>query len=63
MSGYELAERLRQAQPGAACRFVALTGYGQAEDRERSSAAGFDAHMVKPVDLDALDRLLADGPI
>ena len=61
MSGYELAERLRQAQPAADCLFVALTGYGQAEDRERSTAAGFHAHMVKPVDLDALDRLLAGG--
>ena len=63
MSGYELAERLRQAQPSAACLFVALTGYGQAEDRERSSAAGFHAHMVKPVDLEALDRLLAGGTL
>ena len=63
MSGYELAERLRQAQPGAGCLFVALTGYGQAEDRERSAAAGFHAHMVKPVDLEALDRLLAGGTL
>ena len=61
MSGYELAERLRHAQPQAGCLFVALTGYGQAEDRERSRAAGFHAHMVKPVDLEALDRLLAGG--
>ena len=42
---------------------MALTGYGQAEDRERSTAAGFHAHMVKPVDLDALDRLLAGGTL
>ena len=61
MSGYELAERLREVQPAADCLFVALTGYGQAEDRERSTAAGFHAHMVKPVDLDVLDRLLAGG--
>ncbi|MCY7318811.1 MAG: response regulator, partial [Ramlibacter sp.] len=58
MSGYELAVRLRQAHPGASCRFIALTGYGQQEDRARSSAAGFDSHMVKPVDLEALERLI-----
>jgi CheY-like chemotaxis protein len=37
---------------------VALTGWGQEEDRRRSSEAGFDAHIVKPVDLDALSNLL-----
>jgi len=63
MSGYELAERMRQAHPGADCLFVALTGYGQPEDHERSSAAGFHAHLVKPVDLEALDRLLASGTL
>lgn len=63
MSGYELAQRLRQAQPAADCLLVALTGYGQAQDRERSAAAGFHAQMVKPVDLDALDRLLSGGTL
>ena len=63
MSGYELAQRLRQAQPESDCLFVALTGYGQAEDRARSQEAGFHAHMVKPVDLEALDRLLAGGTL
>lgn len=38
---------------------VALTGYGQDEDRRRSQEAGFNAHLVKPVDLDALHKLLA----
>ena len=38
---------------------VAMTGYGQDEDRQRSRAAGFDAHLVKPIDLDALQELLA----
>ena len=38
---------------------VAVTGYGQEEDRRRSSEAGFDAHMVKPIDLDSLYALLA----
>ena len=40
---------------------VALTGYGQAEDFEKSHAAGFDAHLVKPVEIDALVRTLAAG--
>jgi CheY-like chemotaxis protein len=39
---------------------VALTGWGQAEDRSRSKEAGFDAHLVKPVDLTALTKLLAE---
>lgn len=38
---------------------VALTGWGQEEDRQRSSDAGFDAHLVKPVDYPALEKLLA----
>jgi CheY-like chemotaxis protein len=38
---------------------IALSGYGQLEDRQRSTAAGFDAHLVKPVDLDALKHVLA----
>ncbi len=41
---------------------VALTGWGQEEDRQRSREAGFDSHLVKPVDLAALTRLLADMP-
>jgi len=54
MDGFELAAHLR-AKPGcAACRMVALTGYGQAHDRERSMQAGFTAHLVKPVDLQQL---------
>jgi PAS domain S-box-containing protein len=57
MDGYEVARRIRADLPGA--RLVALTGYGQPEDRERALAAGFDAHLVKPVDPDQLQRLLA----
>jgi signal transduction histidine kinase len=59
MDGYELAVRLRQ-QPGLeALRLLALTGYGQESDGERSRAAGFDEHLVKPLDLRHLDRLLS----
>lgn len=56
LDGYEVARRLK-AQ-GHPARLIALTGYGQAEDRRRSEAAGFDAHLVKPVDADHLLRVL-----
>jgi CheY-like chemotaxis protein len=42
---------------------IAVTGYGQREDRRRSSAAGFDAHFTKPVDPTAIDALLQHHPI
>jgi len=58
IDGYEVARRLRRISLTGPT-IVALTGYGQAEDRERAQAAGFDAHLVKPVDLAALTRLLA----
>lgn len=57
MDGHELARRLRERAP--ASTFIALTGYGQPEDRRRSAAAGFDHHLVKPVDVDTLLELLA----
>jgi signal transduction histidine kinase/DNA-binding response OmpR family regulator len=50
MDGYELAQRIR-AEQGLATRLLAITGYAQQRDRERSAEAGFDAHLVKPVDL------------
>ena len=59
MDGYELAKRLRAMPALSQARLVALTGYGQADDRERAIAAGFDDHLVKPVDLLALERALA----
>jgi PAS domain S-box-containing protein len=57
MDGYEVAKRLRQI---SGCRpvLVALTGYGQEEDRRRALEAGFDHHLVKPASLDALRQLL-----
>jgi signal transduction histidine kinase len=58
MDGYETARRLRsQAKPPL--RLVALTGYGSPQDRERSMAAGFDAHLVKPVAPDVIEQVLA----
>jgi CheY-like chemotaxis protein len=59
MDGYELARRLRDSQHLAAgARIIALTGYGQDADRQRSTEAGFTAHVVKPVDLDVLTRVV-----
>ncbi len=59
MSGYELAARVRAHAGGERPYLVALTGYGQATDREKSRDAGFDEHLVKPVDLAELLRVLA----
>jgi CheY-like chemotaxis protein len=62
MSGYELAQRLR-AMPGLArIRLVAVTGHGSDAHRARSRAAGFDEHLLKPVDLQVVDAVLASVP-
>ena len=58
MDGYEVAERLRAG--GVEATIVALSGYGQEEDRERTHAAGFDYHLVKPVGADELQTLLKE---
>ena len=59
MSGYDVARQLR-ADPGLnGATLIALTGYGSDEDRRKSQAAGFDGHLVKPIDFDDLERLLA----
>jgi PAS domain S-box-containing protein len=62
MDGYEVARRIRARAGRDGLRLVALTGFGQEADRERSRAAGFDAHLVKPVDLALLQDLLATPP-
>jgi signal transduction histidine kinase len=59
MSGLEVARLLRQDPGLKDVLLLALTGYGQDEDRLRSQEAGFNAHLVKPVDLDALQALLS----
>ena len=58
MNGLEVARRLRERANGHAVTLVALTGWGQADDRERTRAAGFDHHLVKPVDMAVLQALL-----
>jgi signal transduction histidine kinase/CheY-like chemotaxis protein len=61
MLGYELAQRLRAQARYRNRLLAAVTGYGRAEDRAATHRAGFNAHLVKPVDLGELERLLADG--
>ena len=58
LNGYEVCRRIREAPWGARMHIVAVTGWGQDSDRERSRAAGFNAHMVKPVNAEALMKLL-----
>jgi two-component system CheB/CheR fusion protein len=58
MDGYEVARRVRQQPEFRHVTLVALTGWGQEEDRRRSAAAGFDYHLIKPADLDALQTIL-----
>ena len=66
MDGYELAGRLRGLGGMDDLRLIAVTGYGQDTDRQRSRAAGFEKHLVKPIDVEALETLLtgnhADEP-
>jgi CheY-like chemotaxis protein len=59
MDGYEVAEHLRQVPELKAMRLIAITGYGQESDRQRSREAGFDEHMVKPVEWRKLEELLS----
>jgi PAS domain S-box-containing protein len=61
MDGYELARRLRADGASAGALMIALTGYGQAHDRVLARIAGFDHHLVKPVDIRLLKELLAKG--
>jgi PAS domain S-box-containing protein len=61
MDGYEIARRLRRLPRQRPLRLIAVTGYGRDEDRRKSDAAGFDLHLLKPLDLDALQELLEAG--
>jgi CheY-like chemotaxis protein/anti-sigma regulatory factor (Ser/Thr protein kinase) len=61
LSGYELARRIRSEAWGAKVKLIAVTGWGQAEDRQRSMEAGFDRHLVKPVQLRDLREAIESG--
>ena len=62
MNGYELAAQLQQLPKLSGSRLIALTGYGQESDRSKTTAAGFHAHLVKPIDFEALTRVLVRRP-
>lgn len=58
LNGFETAQAMRQCPWGKAACLVALTGWGQEKDRRKTNAAGFDAHLVKPVDRAELEEVL-----
>jgi CheY-like chemotaxis protein len=62
LNGYEVAQRIREQPWGASMFLIAVTGWGQEEDRQRSSEVGLNVHMVKPVEPAALEKLLAELP-
>jgi CheY-like chemotaxis protein len=58
MTGYEVAEAVRAEPWGHEMKLVAVTGWGQPDDRMRAQTAGFDRHLIKPIDPAEVDRLL-----
>jgi len=60
MDGFEVARRLRAGPRGSSFRIVAITGWGQEADRQRAKEAGFDVHLVKPVDPSTLERVIEE---
>ena len=60
LNGYEAARKIREQPWGKNIVMVALTGWGQDEDRQKSKEAGFNGHLVKPVELTALMKLLEE---
>ena len=60
MDGLEVCRRIRAHDWGGSTAIVAVTGWGQEDDRRRSHAAGFDMHLVKPLDPAAIEGVLAD---
>jgi CheY-like chemotaxis protein len=60
MDGFEVARRVRQLPECQDMTLIALTGYGQEEDRRRSKEAGFNCHLIKPVEFSVLEDLLAE---
>ena len=60
LNGYEVAQRIREQPWGASMFLIAVTGWGQEEDRQRSTEVGLNVHMVKPVEPAALEKILFD---
>ncbi len=63
LDGHEIARKIRGEDWGEEVMLVALTGWGREEDKRRTREAGFDGHLVKPVDFDGLERLIAGPPV
>ncbi len=63
LNGYDAARRIRKEPWGKNIMLVALTGWGQEEDRRRSSEAGFDIHLVKPVDPKTIEKILQNDHV
>lgn len=61
LNGYGVCRRIRQEEWGRAINIIAVSGWGQEKDRQESREAGFDAHLVKPVDFGVISKLLAEG--
>ena len=63
LSGYDIARTIRQKSWGERLTLIALTGWGQEEDRRQANAAGFDHHLTKPVDISELEQLFDSGAL
>ena len=63
LNGYDAARRIREQRQDQRVMIVAMTGWGQEEDKRKSKEAGFDRHLVKPVDPGLLEELLASAPV
>jgi CheY-like chemotaxis protein len=61
MNGYDVCRSIRQQPWGRGIFIVAVTGWGQSDDRSRTRAAGFNDHLVKPIDYEAVRKLLASA--
>jgi CheY-like chemotaxis protein len=61
LNGYQVAEELRKSPDTAQCVIIAITGYGQASDRERALQAGFDFHLVKPAEPTQVLRMIDEA--
>lgn len=62
MNGYEVAEKIRERKADDAITLIALTGWSQDSDRQRAQSAGFDHHLTKPADPEAIERIIAGLP-
>jgi len=61
MDGYELAREIRKILPEGSCRLIALTGFHEEGEKEKARAAGFEAHLLKPVNLATLRKAIESG--